>query len=322
MLRRGLALGAGLVVLILIVLGVKGCLDARAHRELSDYARNVTQIIEETEKTSKDFFGKLSDPGNLSVTEFTNAVNADRSAMDSYASRIDDLSAPGDMGSAQSSLELVYELRSKAMTKIADKMSTALGDAGATKATAVIAHQMQTLLASDVIYEEIVRPEIDEVLAANGIDGSDVPKSTFLPEGSKWLEEAAVADALGAISGSSVGGASGIHGLGIGGVSVNGVELVEGAPAVVGGEETPEVEVRVENQGESTENGVSVSVSVDGGNTLEGTIESIAAGETSSATIPLTPAPSGTVTLEIEVETVPGEKVSTNNQASYTVTFE
>ena len=53
----------GLIVLILIVLGVKGCLDARAHRALSDYARNVTQIVKETEQTSKGFFGKLSDPG-------------------------------------------------------------------------------------------------------------------------------------------------------------------------------------------------------------------------------------------------------------------
>ena len=54
---------AALIVLILIVLGVKGCLDARANRALSDYARNVTQIVEETEQTSKAFFGKLSDPG-------------------------------------------------------------------------------------------------------------------------------------------------------------------------------------------------------------------------------------------------------------------
>jgi hypothetical protein len=70
MLRRGLALGGGLIVLILIVLGVKGCLDARANRELSDYARNVAQIVDETEQTSKSFFGKLEDPGTLSVTDF------------------------------------------------------------------------------------------------------------------------------------------------------------------------------------------------------------------------------------------------------------
>src|SRR5215469_10039078 len=34
MLRRGLALGGGLILLILIVLGVKGCFDARAESEL------------------------------------------------------------------------------------------------------------------------------------------------------------------------------------------------------------------------------------------------------------------------------------------------
>src|SRR5690242_19977149 len=34
MLRRALALVGGLVLLILVVLGVKGCLDARANREL------------------------------------------------------------------------------------------------------------------------------------------------------------------------------------------------------------------------------------------------------------------------------------------------
>lgn len=321
MLRRGLALGGGLIVVILIVLGVKGCLDARANRELSDYARNVTQVAQATEQTSKSFFGKLEDPGNLSVTEFVNVVNAESSAISTDASRVNGFSAPGDMGNAQRSLELVYELRSKAMAKIAEKMSTALGDAGSTKATAAIARQMQTLLASDVVYEEVVRPEIDEVLANNGISGSEVPTSTFVPD-PKWLEETTVSDAIGSISGSTGGATPGIHGLGIGGVSVNGVELVEGAPAVVGAEETPEVEVQVENQGESTENGISVSVSVNGGNTLEETIETIAAGETSSALIPLTPAPTGQVTLEIEVETVPGEKVSENNHASYSVTFE
>ena len=82
-------------------------------------------------------------------------------------------------------------------------MSTALGDAGAAKATAAIANQMQKLLAADVLYEAVVRPEINGVLADNGIEGSDVPKSAFLPEGTKWLEESTVSAALGAISGST-----------------------------------------------------------------------------------------------------------------------
>jgi subtilase family serine protease len=80
--------------------------------------------------------------------------------------------------------------------------------------------------------------------------------------------------------------------------------------------------VQVQNQGESTENGITVTVSVEGGGSLQGTINSIAAGETESVTIPLTPAPKDTVTLEVDVQTVPGEQVSDNNKASYTVEFE
>lgn len=317
-----MALGGGLLLLILIVLGVKGCLDARANRALSDYARNVSQIVAETEGRSKSFFGKLSDPGSLSVTEFVTEVNADRSAMDNYASRIDGLSAPGDMSHAQNALELVYELRGSAMDEIAEQMSTALGDVGAEKATAKIAKEMQTLMGSDVVYAEVVRPEINGVLESNGIDGSDVPASVFVPEGTKWLDEATVSAALGSVSGSTSASTSGIHGLGLIGTSINGTELVAESTTEVTTEGAPEVEVQVQNQGESTENGITVSVTVNGGNTLQGTIESIAAGETATASIPLTPAPKGEATLEIDVATVPGEQVSENNKATYTVIFE
>ena len=305
------------------MLGVKGCLDARKNRELSDYARNVTQIVEETDQTSKAFFDKLDDPGSLSVTEFINQVSADRSAMDNYASRIDGLDTPGDMSHAQNALELTYELRASAMNEIAEKMSTALGDVGAEQATKGIAMQMRKLLGSDTLYAAVARPEINGVLAANGIDGSDVPKSIFLADETRWLDESEVSAALGSVSGSSSGAAtSGVHGLGLISTNINGTELSAESTTSVGSEGTPEVEVEVANQGESTENGINVSVTVSDGTTLSGTIDSIGAGESSTVLIPLTPAPSGEVTLEVEVDTVPGEQVSENNEASYTVAFE
>lgn len=322
MLRRLLALGGALVVLILIVLGVKGCLDARARGALSDYARSVEQIANETNQTSKDFFSKLEDPGNLSVTEFTSEVNADRSAMVNYASRVEGLSAPGEMGSAQKSLELVYVLRSSAMEQIADKVPTALGEAGAPKATAAIARQMQKLLAADVIYESVTRPEIDGKLADNGLEDDDVPKSTFLPDGTKWLDEGEVKTALGKVSGSSGGTAGpGVHGLGLIGVRIGETELIAEAPNSVVTEGTPEVEVEVQNQGESTENGITVVVIANGKETT-GEIAALEAGASETAVVPLTPAPSGETTLEVEAEPVPGEQFAENNQATYTVNFE
>jgi hypothetical protein len=321
LLRRGLALGAGLIVLILLVLGVKGCLNARKNRALGDYAGNVTQIVDETAHTSETFFGKLNDPGTLTVTEFVAEVNADRSAMDSYGARVDALDAPGDMSDAQTALELVYELRVSAMDEIAEQMSTALGDVGSEKAAATIANQMKKLVASDVLYSSIARPEINGVLAENGLEGDDVPGSVFVPEGTAWLDETAVSSALGSVSGATGGATPGIHGLGLIATSVNGTELTPESTTAVTAEETPEVEVQVQNQGESTENGIAVSVNVDG-NTLQQTISSIAAGETETVTIPLTPVPTGTVTLEVKAQPVPGEQVSENNEASYTVEFQ
>jgi hypothetical protein len=320
MLRRALALGGGLVLLILIVLGIKGCLDARANRELSDYARNVTQIVEETQQTSKSFFAKLEDPGNASVTDFVDQVNASASAMDAYAARVDELSAPGDMSTAQGNLELSYELRANAMDEIAAKMSTALADAGAEKATEGIAKQMQKLLASDVVYEQVVRPEVDNVLASNGISDSDLPESTVLPD-EKWLEASTISDALAAISGGSTSSVSGVHGSELSGVIVNGTELVEGAPSTIAGEEGVEVEVQVLNVGESTESGVTVAVTYEG-NTVKGEINELPVGETGTALIPLTPPPSGEVTLEVVVEAVDGEQVTENNEGVFSLVVE
>jgi hypothetical protein len=282
----------------------------------------VSQIVNETDQISKGFFEKLSDPGQLSVTEFNSSVSADRSAIDNFAERVDALDSPGDMGHAQSALELTYELRSGAMNEIADKMSTALGNVGSEKAMASIARQMQKLLASDVIYASVVRPEINRVLADNGIEGEDVQESVFLPDGTKWLDETTVISALSSVSGGGGEETGGVHGLGLIGTAINGTALVPESTTAVSAEETPEVEVEVSNQGESTENGVTVSVTVSGSGPLDQTISSIGPGETQSVTIPLVPAPPGTATMEVEVHTVPGEQISSNNEATYTVEFE
>ena len=200
LLRRALALGGGLLVLILIVLGVKGCLDARKHRALSDYARNVTQIVEETDTTSKSFFDKLYEPGELSVTEFINQVNADRSAIDNYASRVDGLGAPGDMGHAQNALELTYELRGQRdeRNRRKDEHRARRRRRGARRPRRS-RRRCRSCSASDVLYATVVRPEINRVLADNGIEGDDVPESVFLPEGTTWLDESDVSSALGSV---------------------------------------------------------------------------------------------------------------------------
>jgi hypothetical protein len=174
-----------------------------------------------------------------------------------------------------------------------------------------------------VLYAAVVRPEINRVLADNGIEGDDVPESVFLADETKWLDETEVDSALSSVSGGG-GETEGVHGLGLIGTSLNGTALVADTTTAVSlEEETPEVEVEVQNQGESTENSVTVSVLVKGSASVDQTISSIGAGEIQSVAIPLVPAPPpGSVTIEVEVQPVPGEQVTSNNEAAYTVEFE
>jgi subtilase family serine protease len=124
------------------------------------------------------------------------------------------------------------------------------------------------------------------------------------------------------VSGSTGGEPSpGVHGLCLVGTSIGESELVAETTNSVVTEGTPEVEVTVQNQGESTENGVTVVVTANGKETTQ-EIPALEAGAEETAVVPLTPAPKGETTLEVKVEAVPGEQFTDNNEATYTVVFE
>lgn len=322
LIRRGIALGLGLLVLVLIVLGAKGCLDARKNRSLENYASSVSQLVNETNTLGKSFIGRLTDPGDLSVTEFTSEIESDRGAIDGFLSRVEKLGTPGDMSAAQDSLTLVYQLRAGAMNKIADRMSTALGDEGREKAIRQIAAEVEVLAAADVLYNRVTRHQVDNTIASAGANAAKLPRSTFVTDPAKWIDPAGMESALSAVAGGPREAADGgVHGTGLGAVSIGGTTLDSSVATTIPTGTEPTVDVEVQNQGESEETGVKVAVTVDG-NTLEETIPSIAAGATGTASIPLTPAPSGEVTVDVKVQGVPGEQMLDNNEASYTVSFE
>ena len=324
LLRRAAALGVGLLVLILLALAVRGCLNAREDRAIRDYVRDLSSIVNETNQTAATFFERLGNRGTLSVTEFVDEVNADRSAFDNYRSRIDALGAPGDMVDAQTAIEYVYEMRASAMNTIAEQMRTALGDQGREKAVQRITRQMSVLYSSDFMYQMLVQPRINSVLEERGIGDTEAPASQIVPEGVLWLSESQVGSALGVSgTGDSAGEADDDlrHGTGLIGVSIAGVDLQPDATNVISVDGTPELTIQLQNQGEAEENDLTVSVTLGENTPLTSTLASIAAGVTESVTIPLTPTPSGSTTVTVEIAAVPGEQFLENNTATYEVDF-
>jgi len=327
MVRRGLATGGALLVLILLVLGFKGCLDSRKESAINDYVTDVDALIGESNNQGTAMFEQLQGGGDATAVEAENALNSFRIESAQLVDRAQDLDPPGELDSAQNYLVETLRFRADGIDVIADQLPSAISDGeDAQGAAGEIAKAMQLFLTSDQIYFRRVIPEIDAVLDKEGIK-HEIDTSVFL-EDLDWLQPAEVASRIAGIEGGVDGEAApGLHGNGIGTVTLGGQALVAGGSTTVTLSSDLAFEVQVLNQGENTETDVTVRVTAGSGGDaieLEGVIDEIAAGETQTVSIPLNEEPptGQAVPIAVEIELVPGEDESVgNNAADFSVIF-
>jgi hypothetical protein len=330
MVRRSLALGAGLLVLIILVFGVRGCLDSRKDSAINDWVRDVDALMKESNGESDALFQQLGGGDGGTDVDVENALNSFRIQSAQLVDRAEGLDHPGDLDGAQAQLVETLTFRAEGIAQIADALPNALTDGDQAEGAADrIADAMQLFLTSDQIYVKRVIPEINTVLEDAGLSQS-LTESTFLKD-LAWLDPAEVADRLGGIS--SGGGATdedaapGLHGNGLGTVTLGGQTLTPGGSTSVTATGDLAFDVQVLNQGENTETDVKVTATVGSGGdeiTAEGVIDTIAAGEAQTVSIPLdgTPPTGQAVPITIEIELVPGEDESVgNNAGEFSVIF-
>jgi hypothetical protein len=337
--RRAVAAGAGLIVLILLFFGVRGCLDARKDQAYKDYVAEVTDVVNTSNQESEAMFEVLrGEQRDASPVDLENAVNGFRVDAEQLVERAKELDHPGELDPANNTLTEVLEFRRDGLRGIARAVPTALGDENRTEARRRIAAQMQLFLVSDVLYTQRFVPELQRAMEERGLLSQvQIPESQFLPD-IDWLRPGTVSDRLSRVSGSGgddEGGGDesaspGLHGTGLGTVSVTpgDAQLSPDAstPTEIEAAENLAFEVQVSNQGENDERDVPVKVTLSGaGNPieLEETIPDIGAGETETVSIPVADSPpiGRAVTVEVEVERVPGEETSDNNTGEFRVVF-
>jgi hypothetical protein len=316
-------------VLLLLFLAVRSCADARKERAFEDYVRDVNALTQESNALSKQMFGLLDDPGDFGDVDVTNAFNQFRSGGATLVDRARDIDSPGEMGEAQRFLIETFEFRAEAISDIADALPSALAPQDRRESTEDIALSMQDFLASDRIYFRRFARSAAAALEAEGITTERVRGSSFLPS-IDWLDPTTVADRISRISGAGAGdepAAPGLHGNGLGVVTLGGVELPPGTEVSVTLGEDLTFEVQVQNQGENTETDVGVFVTVgEGGNAIEldETLPEIAAGETQTVQLPVggqSPPTGEAVPITVEIDPVPGEEKTDNNSGEFSVIF-
>jgi hypothetical protein len=328
MVRRTIAAGVALLVLILLVVGFKGCLNARKERAMEDYVRDSNELISLSKSESTKLFNALSAPNAQDqAVSRQNQANELRSESETIADRANDLDVPDELSSAQDYLLEALELRRDALALVAKELPDAIAPEARRTSTARIAQSMQVFLASDVLLKSRYRERLMDALEQEDISAT-VPSKAVLTfvEDLNWVQPDYVADQIAGIRGPGGSATPGLHGDGLGTVSLGGVALTPGGSATVALARDTAFDVQVVNQGDSTETDVGVTVAVGSGADaikLEETIDEIAAGEAKSVSIPLSDQPptGQNVPIKVTVKPVPGEEVTDNNEADFTVIF-
>jgi hypothetical protein len=328
MVRRRVAAGVAVVLLIVVVLVINGCLKSQAQQSLKDYNQKVGQLGQESEaQVARPLFTALAGAGGKSALDVEVQIDQLRIQAQKIAASARGLSVPGEMVPAQRDLLLALDLRVEGITKIAALVPPALGGQG-TQASTKIAGDMEHFLASDVLFSQRVVPLIQQTLASNGIHGLSTSSSRFLPNVG-WLEPSTTLSRIaGQAASSSQAGqtVTGNHGSALKGVSV-GTNTLATEPTLnhISGGGSPTFTVMVENSGEANETNVKVDITVTAsGKQFKAShvINKTEPGKTVNVEIPVTGIPIGVASkIQVNIEGVPGENDLENNKGTYLAIF-
>jgi hypothetical protein len=331
LIRRAIAAGAILIVLILIVIGVHSCQVNAKISSLKNYGNHVATLAQESVATGSNLFKQLQSNTAASggAQALQQQIDETRLSADNQLKSAQNLDVPSEMNKAHQYLVFAFQKRRDGIANIADNIQPALGNTANRDAINRIATEMARFYASDVDYKDYAVPLMIGVLKANNIavggsNGVPIESSQFLPD-LGWLDPNTVAQRLGSsVSTPSGKPTPGTHGHSLDSVAVGGTTLTDGGSATLPTSPPPTFTFNFTNSGQNTEHNVKLKVSVGGTNISATTVvPQTSAGQSATGNVKLPSSPpAGTYNVTATVEPVPGEKTTSNNSQTYSITFQ
>ncbi len=314
------------MVVVLLLLGLRACLDAREERSYENYLRDLDALVTTSSQLSNEFFDRFTDPGDANPLEFQAQLGSSRGTSEDLLNRVQGLDAPDDLSDAQEDLELAFELRRDGVSSVVEEIEAALGEQGSQEAFNQIATDMRQFLASDVLYAR-AQEKINEVLEDEGLDGS-APSSIFLPAPNElWLDQLEIARLLSQVAADTGAVQDATRGTEISSVTIQPGNVLLTPDTLNTSNQIPtSIEVSVLNGGATEETDVVVAYELLGSTEpieSEATIQRINPAEEGSARLPVAgeiPADEE-LTLIVTVFPVAGESIVDNNELTYQVSF-
>ena len=131
LLRRGIAIGGLILLIVLLFIAVRSCASSRQENALKDYNREVSSIVRDSDtQVGAPFFELLGQAGDESPQDLQTNISGYRVQSEAHLKQARALDVPGDMKGAQQALLIALEFRRDGLGYIAERIRTALGDEG------------------------------------------------------------------------------------------------------------------------------------------------------------------------------------------------
>jgi hypothetical protein len=314
-----------IVVLATVISDCRGSSKAAPYR---DYMQPMRQLAQDSEQVGRELNVALTTPG-IKQANLQQKLQGLAQQQQQGVVQARDLNPPGRLRSQHQQAIEALELRVSGLRRLDDAFSQSSKDASAAQVGGDLAAQVQRLLASDVVWEDLFYAPTVTILRDQQIQGVDVPHSHFL-QNTDLATQRGMTPIWQRIQGAATGGKpGGLHGNGIVSVKAlpSGTVLQKGVDNTVTATADLAFDVTVDNSGDSQEVQVVVRL----------TIQQSPSPITKTQTIRLINAKeqktvrfenlgqivqfAQKTTLKVEVEPVPSEKNTANNTASYDVIF-
>jgi hypothetical protein len=323
--RRAIALGALVVIILLIALGVHSCQVSATNSALQDYANSFSSLNSQSASNGKSFFNTLGQASSANATNVQNQVNQTLTDEKQVLSKAKALSVPDQVKTAHAKFVQALQMRVDGVGNIAKQIQPALSGNASQTAVNDLAAETAVLYGSDVIYKRYAVPELVGALHAAGTRFSPINGDQFVTN-VQWVLPSFIAQQLHI----NVPGAApthvapGLHGHSLTSVSVAGTTLQTGSTNTVPASPIPTFTLDFNNGGTNNETNVKCKVTINGSNVSgTATVPETFAGKNASCQVKLNAAPpTGTQSVVATVEKVPGEHNVSNNSITYTITFQ
>jgi hypothetical protein len=317
---------------VLLVVLARGCASSSKHDRYADYIRDVRGIAGRSEQIGKELNQTLAATG-IKETDLESKIRGYAAQEQQEVAQARELDPPGPLRVEHDHLIEILQLRSSALSRLADAFRQTATAKNATTSGRLIADQARLLVASDVNWDFYFKEPTQRELESQDIrDIGGVPDSDIFsnPDLASTQTMTVVWQRVhGAATGGTPGGK---HGSAL--VSVTALpddKRLDPGGSASDNEITASTDlafqVVVEDSGDSQEINVGVTLTIQKSPksiVLRKKIDVINAGATRTVTftnIDLTGLFGLPTTVKVDIEPVPGETTTTNNSAEYKVIF-